>query len=333
MNQHIPNILLVIGTATGALSGASARLPWRVVAVQPGVEQEEYLAYDLTLGDTVQAERGSRLDAELCTKLDSLGFTTVKVRSPAHPMASLPLAEAKGQVLAKAIALPGQTQEISAGRIVDPALEERATAAGLTLVTRSTPPRLEEPITLPAELRVSTFLDQKTLDELAAAGVSTVAVKRTQAFAWQDWPGRWAFIISIFVMGVAVVLKRSAMADKGDSGSSLANIGEIKMNLLALAAGADKLADEAASLSASEIHAKLDPLISGPAYAFVENRDALKASAGIRAYAAVMDPFSRGERQLARAWSAAVDGHEAESRASLLRAAPLLHEATDAFPS
>lgn len=333
MKHRIPDILLVLGTATGALSGASARLPWREVSVQSGVEQEEFLAYDLILGDTVQALRGSRLDSELCTKLDSLGFTSVKVRSPAHPMESLPLAEAKGQVLAEAVPLPGETQEISAGRIVDPALEARAAAAGLALVTRSAPPRLAEPVTLPAELRVSTFLDQETLDQLAAAGVTTVAVKRAQAFAWHDWPGRWAFLISIFVMGVAVALKRAALSDKAEGGSSLANIGELKMNLLALAAGADKLAEDAATLSAEEIHAQLDPLISGPAYAFVENRDTLKSSAGIRAYAAVMDPFSRGERQLARAWSAAVDGHEGESRASLLRAAPLLHAATDAFPS
>ena len=239
MKQHIPNILLAIGTATGALSGASARLPWREVSVQPGVEQEEFLAHDLTLGGAMQAEKGSRLDGELCTKLDSLGFTTVKVRSPAHPMASLPLAEAKGEVLAEAIGLPGQTQEISAGRIVDAALEKRAAAAGLTLVTHSAPPRLSEPITLPAELRSSTFLDKKTLEKLKAAGITTVEVKRTQPFAWQDWPGRWAFIISIFVMGVAVALKRSAIADKGESGNSLADIGEIKMNLLALAAGAD----------------------------------------------------------------------------------------------
>ena len=332
MNKHIPNLLLALATATGALSAASARLPWRLVDIQPGIALDEFLAADVMLGDAVKASKGARLDAELCTTLSGLGFATVKVRSPAHPSEVLPIAAAKGHVLAEALLVPGQTEDISAGRIVDAALEARAAAAGVELSVRSTPPRLEVATVLPAEMRASTFLDQATLDELVAAGLSELKVKRAQAFSWRDWSGRWAFILSILVMAFAVLLKRGASKDSEESESSLADIGHLRMNLRALAAGADKLAEDSAGLEAAEIHAQLDPLISGPAYEFVENRETLKAVAGMRAYAEVMDPFSRGERQLARAWSAAVDGHAGESRASLLRAAPLLHQATDAFP-
>ena len=137
MNKHIPNLLLAVATATGALSAASARLPWRMTDLQPGVEQDEYLAYDVKLGDEVKALKGARLDAELTTTLSSLGFTTVKVRSPAHPSEVLALAEAKGHVLADALLIPGKTEEIGAGRIVDPALEAHTRILGWAELRKS----------------------------------------------------------------------------------------------------------------------------------------------------------------------------------------------------
>ena len=333
MMQRTANILLVIGTATAALSGASARLPWREVVIERGVAQAEFLAFEVSLGGEVIAQKGAALDEGLCSKLDALGFSSIKVRSPAIPMELLDLNSATGEVLAEAVLLPGEIEVINKGRLIDPILTARAAAANVELSTDSTPPRLSQDITLPAELRVSTFLNDKALATLAAAGVSQVPVKRAQPFRWHDWPGRWAFLLSISVMGVAVSIKRRALASISEAGRNEGSMSELKMNLFALAAAVDQLAEEAAQLSAAEIHAKLDPLIEGPSYTFVENRNVLKAAAGITVFADVMDPFSRGERQLARAWSASVDGHEGEARASLVRAVPLLHAATDAFPS
>ena len=138
---------------------------------------------------------------------------------------------------------------------------------------------------------------------------------------------------SALALLAAVLMKRASRASSTEASEGSSDLADLRRELAALAAGAEELAGHAGSLDAEAIHAELDPLIGGPAYAFVEGREILQASAGMATYALVMDPFSRGERQLARAWSASVDGHAEEARASLARAAPLLRTAAAAFPS
>ena len=335
MNPRIPDLLLVLATATAALSAASARRPWREVPVHPGIDTEEYLAFDLALAPTIEASRGRRLDADLTTQLDKLGIHTVRIRVPAQPVVEVSLDDALGEVLAAPVVLHGETETLRAGRLVGEALTARALEAGVVLPTsgQGDNTRLSETVDLPARLRTSTFLDDATMTRLREAGISTVAVKRVAPFTWAHWAGRWAFLLSVCVMLVAVLLKRAARAAPAEGADESADLETLRRELADLAAGAQELADRADSLEAADIHAGLDPLIDGPAYAFVEGRETLQQSAGMAGYALVMDPFSRGERQLARAWSASVDGHAEEARASLKRAAPLLLAATDAFPS
>lgn len=335
MNKNLPNLILALATATAALSAASARRPWREVAVQPGVDTQEVLAFDLELGGPLENTRGLRLSAALATELDSLSFHTVRVRNPAQPIEEIALEDAAGEVLAAPITLANELETLRPGRIVTPALIERAAASGKPLPTVKDGPvtRLSDSIELPKRLRISTYLDDAILNRLRAAGTQTVAVKRVAPFTWEDWSGRWAFTISIFAMLIAIALKRSGSATTTSIAASSASVATLLIALKDLTAGAQALAERADSLDAAAIHAELDPLLTGPAYEFVEGYETLRQNLGMSAYALVMDPFSRGERQLARAWSASVDEHAEESRASLLRAAPLLQNAVDAFPS
>ena len=331
MIKHIPNLLLIIATATAALSASSSRRPWRALDFQPNESYEEYLAFDVTLGDDLIAKKNSHLNQELTSRLDALGFRTVRVRNPATPVVTVALSQAKGEVLAQAVTLPGQEEILPKGRIVDAALRDRAASAGVEL--QSFEGKLIEPARLPKQLRAAAFLDEEKLQELSSAGVLEVPVKRAAAFTWRDWSGRWAFLLSILVMAAAVTWKRR-LAGGGvavaESGSSMDVMRE---HLRSLSEGARDLHHRAPGMTADELHAEVDGLLGGPAYAFVESRATLQRGAGMGAFALVMDPFSRGERQLSRAWSASVDQHAEEAVASIGKAAPLLQEAFEAFPS
>ena len=330
MKNRIPDLLLVVATATAALSASSSRRPWKEFDVTPGEDHQEFLAFDLQLGPEVRAAKGRRLDANLTAQLDALGFHTVRVRNPATPVVTLPVSESTGEVLAVPVALPGQTQTLPKGRLVDDALKARALEAGVELEVAGK--KLASPAELPKLMRASAFLDDKAIDALQAAGVTEVPVKRVAPFEWRYWSGRWAFLLSIFAMAVAVGLKRAFASKAAESTGPGVGLDALKALLDDLSERAGELSGRAPTLSAAEIHGEVDALLQGPAYAFVEGRATLQKTAGMASFALVMDPFSRGERQLSRAWSASVDDHAEEARASLLKAAPLLEAAKEAFP-
>ncbi len=330
MKKRIPDLLLVIATATAALSASSSRRPWKDFGVSPREDHQEFLAFDLQLGPDLKAAKGRRLDADLTTQLDALGFHTVRVRNPATPVVTLPVKESAGEVLAAPVALPGQTQTLPKGRLVDDALKARASEAGVELEMAGE--KLASPAELPKLMRASAFLDDEAISALQSAGVTEVPVKRVAPFEWRYWSGRWAFLLSIFAMAVAVGLKRALATETAESTGPGVGLDTLRALLAELSERAGELSGKAAAMSAAEIHGEVDALLQGPAYAFVEGRATLQKTAGMTSFALVMDPFSRGERQLSRAWSASVDDHAEEARTSLLKAAPLLEAARDAFP-
>jgi hypothetical protein len=61
--------------------------------------------------------------------------------------------------------------------------------------------------------------------------------------------------------------------------------------------------------------------------AVIAARRELTERLGLAGYAQFMDVFAAGERAVNRAWSSAADGHEAEAKQSLARAAELLRAA------
>ena len=331
MKNRIPDLLLILATATAALSASSSIRPWKELPITPGEDHQEFLAFDLELGPKLEATKGRRLDAELTTKLDALGFHTVRVRNPATPVVTVLVSESAGEVLASPVPLPGQTETLPKGRLVDEALRARAIEAGVSLELNGE--KLAAPTILPKRMRASAFLDEAALEALTAAGVQEVPVKRVAPFKWRYWSGRWAFLLSIVAMAIAVFMKRSFANEASTTTATGVGLDALASILDQLSDATDSLANRANKMSAADIHHEVDSLLQGPAYDFVEARSVLQKKAGMNAFALVMDPFSRGERQLSRAWSASVDEHAEEARASLVKAAPLLQAAKDAFPT
>ena len=80
------------------------------------------------------------------------------------------------------------------------------------------------------------------------------------------------------------------------------------------------------NLTCEQIHRQLDLLIDGPVFDFAQNRDSLQLLLGYGPYSRVMGDFTRAERTLNRAWSAAVDNYPQEARDSLKLARELFAE-------
>ena len=81
----------------------------------------------------------------------------------------------------------------------------------------------------------------------------------------------------------------------------------------------EKLAGER-ELSCERIHRELDRLSDGPLFDFARYREQLVSVAGYASFARLVGEFTRAERSLNRAWSAAVDGYREEALESMNRA-------------
>ena len=86
--------------------------------------------------------------------------------------------------------------------------------------------------------------------------------------------------------------------------------------------------DRHEDLSCEQIHRELDRLIQGEVFDFAQNRNDLLLQLGYSPYSRVMGDFTRAERTLNRAWSAAVDNYPGEARDSLRLARELFAEDT-----
>lgn len=126
---------------------------------------------------------------------------------------------------------------------------------------------------------------------------------------------------SVLVMVAAVLLMRHGHRRKlarevsGDGGGTFDFVGSASKVL-------DTLGRlyESPEAACEEIHAELDRLVDGPLFEFAEAREGLLARHGFGGFARVVGEFSRGERAVNRAWSAAVDGYPNEARDSVARA-------------
>ena len=148
---------------------------------------------------------------------------------------------------------------------------------------------------------------------LRAAGVGRVRVRE---FAFGRWQHAWLFVLAVtgLVAGSVLVRRDTARAqlskraggERQPQGTPQGALAEIiaaarglQRELPALAADADRT--RAIIESVGHVQAVLVLQV-------VEGRDALAGTLGMAAYAELMDAFSRLERALNRAWSAAADG-------------------------
>jgi len=130
-----------------------------------------------------------------------------------------------------------------------------------------------------------------------------------------------AFAACVIAMAAAVVLMRRAYKVELSRKVSQENGGTFDFNM-AVKTLLDVLGDleKRNESSCREIHAELDRLVDGPLFDFAEARHNLLAMYGFGGFARIVGEFSRGERAVNRAWSAAVDGYPDEARDYVTRA-------------
>ena len=158
-----------------------------------------------------------------------------------------------------------------------------------------------------------TELTPEVQARLRAAGVQRVRVRE---FAFGRWQHAWLFVLAVagLVAGSVLVRRDTARARRSRQvdeerrpqdapQTALAEIVAaargLQHDLPALAADADR---------AHAIIERVGHVQSVLALQVVEGRDALVGKLGMARYAELMDAFSRLERTLNRAWSAAADG-------------------------
>ena len=140
------------------------------------------------------------------------------------------------------------------------------------------------------------------------------------------------FLVSVAVMVASVIMMRLAFrakiarnisADNGESFDFIVATKTVLESLRALEANE--------RVGCSEIHAELDKIVDGPLFEFAEARHNLLAIHGFGGFARIVGEFSRGERAVNRAWSAAVDGYLQESRVYVTRAREIFTDLAGEF--
>ncbi len=179
-----------------------------------------------------------------------------------------------------------------------------------------------------------TELTPEVQARLRAAGVRRVRVRE---FAFGRWQHAWLFALAVagLVAGSVLVRRHTARAQRSrqvdeerqPQGAPQAALVEIiaaarglQADLPALAADADR---------ARAIIERVGRVQAVLALRVVEGRDALVGTLGMAGYAELMDAFSRLERALNRAWSAAADGVLDEALRCIDEAVALAPEVED----
>ena len=245
---------------------------------------------------------GRRLSAGFVDRLKAAGKTTVKIDA--------------------------NNEELKQRKILDWPLEEGAeTLEGFALLDS----KLAEPVTLPIQLKTSSYVDPVMLERLQASEVSEVSVKIPKQWSLEAWQSRFEFLMGVVVIALGVLMKRSKSSGAAVE-EEMEEVSRISDALVSLEGKLEELVLGSGELDPKALHAQIDPLLTGPVYTIAEGRDSIKQAHGGKIFSAVMDAFARGERKLNRAWSAAVDGHAEESRASLAAGLPAVREAREAMP-
>ena len=172
-----------------------------------------------------------------------------------------------------------------------------------------------------------TPLTDENLELMRDAGVTRVKVLD---FSWNRWTHKWQFIASVIGLLAGAFLTK--FANKRDLEAAAAATPPEETPEFALAACRDEttaLVEELPKMDTDHdrlhaIVARLGELQQTHLAAYPAARDRLIAKHGLGGYAQRMDAFAAADRRVNRAWSAAADGHLAESTESL-------HEAAEIF--
>jgi hypothetical protein len=118
--------------------------------------------------------------------------------------------------------------------------------------------------------------------------------------------------LAIGIAGV-VTARMAVRAEARDETRLQANIATIESSLAAIVEDAEKLDAEKESINVYDLRHVIDRTFPEHLAAFVEARESIAHSYGLKAYAEVMNRFATGERYLNRVWSASTDGYQPEA--------------------
>lgn len=169
---------------------------------------------------------------------------------------------------------------------------------------------------------------EKVIDQLKRGGVDHV---RVNDFRFEQWQWKWWFLVGCAGMLVAAMLARKTAPKGGaseEAGYTYESSSEHMREMLAML---ETAWNEAQLAPDSEqrclvVVRHLDLVKAGPQFEVNEGLGAFKTRAGYAHYAKIVDSFAYGERQVHRAWAAAVDGVEDEAMLSLSRAIDTMRE-------
>ena len=170
-------------------------------------------------------------------------------------------------------------------------------------------------------LPAGTFLDEPALERLLAMGVDEVTLRVPKQWSMGRWGAAPWFGAAIAMMLAAVFLNRSSGgSESGAAATENSAYAELKGLLDGVRGASAALVDRIEQLSPEDGAAEIETCGEG-VLTLVEQRQVLAQALGVGPYAEFMGQFSAAERDLNRAWSAAVDGYPQEARDSLQRAA------------
>lgn len=142
----------------------------------------------------------------------------------------------------------------------------------------------------------------------------------------------WLAGIAFIVVGAGLARQEMAAdAASGGEGGAVDFVKTVQDVVVRITELEQRLETLAFDEDAPDARAKVDAIMSEQVEPLVDGRGQLIAIHGLAVFAQYFGPFSGGERNLGRCWSALTDGHADEARASAANARREFETALDAY--
>lgn len=140
-------------------------------------------------------------------------------------------------------------------------------------------------------------------------GRDGVTDRASEKLAWPLFGG------GMVMIALGGVVRRAAKADStSPDGEQTSGAGDDHMRLIStIRDTVAELDDKKNAMPQQELCARIDDLLNGAFFDLVDKREALLDRLGFADYAKVWEGVATAERQLARVWSIATDGHLAQA--------------------
>lgn len=136
--------------------------------------------------------------------------------------------------------------------------------------------------------------------------------------------------LGVGIIGV-IIAQRARKAEATDVAVITTNVRAIESSLESLSAEARRLNEEKEGINVYDLRHRIDERFLADLVKFVDARESIAHSYGLKAYAEVMNRFAAGERSLNRVWSASTDGYVEETSNYLEKAAAHFDDALKIF--